>query len=183
MRISPSIGNNESGFSIVELVVVIAILSIISVVAMSRFSRGNAFEGVIVRDQIISLARTAQQNSFGRADVVMTIQPTGGGDLEIETTADGTTVEKITTSMSALSLTGDRNVTTSCSPGGGGSAITNANPMIFTFGELGDIASPSGVSGSAGDVNSGLRVCINNDANLSVCVSPSGFAYIGDCDV
>lgn len=171
------------GFSIVELVVVIAILSIIAAVAMARFSNGNAFEGIIVRDQIISLARTAQQNSFGRADVTMTIAPTGSGDVIIETTFDGVSIEQVTTSMSALSLSGDRNVTASCSVSSGGSAITNANPMVFTFGELGDIASPSGVSGSAGDVNSGLRVCINNDASLSVCVSPSGFAYIGDCDV
>lgn len=175
---------SSKGFSIVELIVVIAIMSLLAAVAFSRFSDANTFNGLIVRDQIISLARTAQQNAFGRPDVVMTITPdAGGNNLSIVTSFDGNTIESITTPMTSLSLTGDRNQTDSCAVTGGGASISSANPMTFVFGELGDITSPSGVSGAAGDVSSGLRVCVNNDPALSVCVSPSGFAYAGNCDV
>ena len=50
------------GFTIIEITVTMVLISIISVVVVSRFLGGNAFHGVIVREQIISLAKTAQQN-------------------------------------------------------------------------------------------------------------------------
>ena len=56
--------------------------------------------------------------------------------------------------------------------------------MTISFGELGNLGS-SGVLGGAstGAVSSAVRVCLNNDPVFSVCFSPSGFAYAGDCDV
>ena len=48
--------NQDPGFTLVEMVIVIVILGIVSVVAMSRMLGGNAFNGVIVRDQIISIS-------------------------------------------------------------------------------------------------------------------------------
>lgn len=172
----------DHGFTIVEVIVAIVIMSLLGAVILSRFSDANQFNGLVVRDQIISLARTAQQNSLGRPAVVMTITP-DGNDVDIVTSSNGTTIESVTTSMSTLSLTGDRNETASCGVTGGGAISTSGGSMTFTFGELGDIASPSGVTGDTGAVVSGLRVCINNDPALSVCVSPSGYAYPGDCDV
>jgi len=46
------------GFTLIELVVTLVILSIISLVVMGWFISGNAFNEIIVRDQISSLART-----------------------------------------------------------------------------------------------------------------------------
>ena len=71
----------QLGFTVIELVIVIVILSIISIVTMSRIIGGNSFNAIIVRDQVISLARTAQQNAIGRTNVSMTITPNVGGDL------------------------------------------------------------------------------------------------------
>ncbi len=173
----------QFGFTIVELVIVILILSIISVVAISRVLSGNSFNSVIVRDQIISLARTAQQNSLGRADVSMTITPNPAGDsVTIVTSYGGGNIENITAPLDSVSLSGDINDTDSCAATPGADAITSANPMTLTFGELGDLGI-SGVTGSTGAVTSAVRICLNAVAIDSVCVSPSGFAYEGDCDV
>lgn len=175
-----------TGFTIVELILVIVIISIISVMVMSRFIGGNAFNGIIVRDQIISLARSAQQNALGRADVKMTITPNAGAtEVTIATLSGVANIASVTVPMSSLSLSGDVNDTDSCATGGGGAdAITLAAPMTIAFGELADLGS-SGVLGGAstGAVTSAVRVCLNNDVAFSVCFSPSGFAYTGDCDV
>lgn len=169
--------------TIVELVLVIIIISIIGMVTMSRIIGGDSFNAIIVRDQIISLARTAQQNSLGRANVSMTITPNVGGDsVTIVTTDGGGNIESFAVSLDSVSLSGDINDTDSCSVTSGVDAITNATPMTLTFGELGDLG-VSGVTGSTGAVTSALRICLNDTASESICVSPSGFAYAGDCDV
>ena len=64
-----------------EIIITIVLVATVSMVAMSRLVEGNGFNAIIVRDQIISLARTAQQNALGRTNVSMTITPNVGGDL------------------------------------------------------------------------------------------------------
>jgi len=172
-----------SGFTLVELVITVLILSIISAVALSRILSGNSFNSIIVRDQIVSLARTAQQNALGRADVELTITPSAGGDELTLTTVDGLgTIESYTMSLDSVTLSGDINETDSCATTLGADALTSATPMTITFGELGDLGD-SGVTGSTGAVSSAVRICLNDTAIESVCVSPSGFAYAGNCDV
>ena len=173
-----------AGFTIIEIIVTMVLISIISVVVMSRFIGGNAFNGIIVRDQIISLARSAQQNALGRADVKMTITPNAGAtEVTIATVYGVVNIASVTVPMSSLSLSGDVNETDSCASGAGGAhAITLIAPMTIAFGELGDLGS-SEVGASTVAVNSAVRVCLNNDPALSICFSPSGFAYAGDCDV
>ncbi|MCG8415429.1 MAG: hypothetical protein MI746_14520, partial [Pseudomonadales bacterium] len=135
------------------------------------------------RDLIISMARTAQQNSLGRASVEMTITPTVGLDeATIETSDVSGTIQTEVVRLRGVTLSGDINITDSCEATAGVDDITNAAPMTLTFGELGDLGT-SGVTGSTGAVTSALRVCVNNVTADSVCVSPSGFAYAGDCDV
>ena len=173
----------QLGFTVIELVIVILILSVISIVTMSRIIGGNSFNAIIVRDQVISLARTAQQNAIGRTTVSMTITPNVGGDsVTIVTSYAGGNIVSSTTPLDNVSLSGDINNTASCAVTSGVDAITNAAPLTLTFGELGDLG-VSGVTGSTGAVTSAVRICLNDTASESVCVSPSGFAYAGDCDV
>lgn len=172
-----------SGFTLIELVVVILILSIISAVAISRILSGNALNAIVIRDQIISLARTAQQSALGRADVDLTITPSVSGDEITITTSYGSgDIETATLSARTVSLSGDINDTDSCETTSGADSIANATPMTLNFGELGDLGI-SGITGSTGAVTSAVRICLNDTASESICVSPSGFAYAGDCDV
>lgn len=113
----------------------------------------------------------------------MTIQPNvTGGELTITTADSNGTINSVTIGKGGLALSGDINQTDSCATTNGANVISNASPMTLGFADLGNL-DISGVTGNTGTVTSALRVCINSDANLSVCVSPSGFAYAGDCDV
>lgn len=183
--INQRINNKSIGFTIVEVVIVIFVLGIISATAMSRFNDENAFIGFIVRDQIISQARRAQQGAFGRSDMSMVFTPNGAGtEATVEVLEASTVLSSITVSINSLTITGDTDVTDSCTSAG--SNITDSSPFTLTFGELGDLVASSGVAGAASfgvAATTAVRFCINEDIDYSVCVSPSGFAYPGDCDV
>jgi MSHA pilin protein MshC len=182
---SCSIANysTQRAYTMIEMVIVIVLLGILGIIAASRLLSGNTFNAIIIRDQIISLARTAQQNSLGRSGVNMTLTPNAGGDeLTIVTSDSGGTIQTAVLSSTSALLSGDINDTDSCETTPGADSINNAAPMTIAFGRLGDLGT-SGVTGSTGAISSALRVCINDSAAISVCVSPSGFAYAGDCDV
>jgi len=171
------------GFTIIEMIVAILLMTILGVVVMSRFADSNSLTGDVARDMIVSMSRTALQNSLGRSTVTLTITPSaGGGEATIETSDAGGTIRTETVSLRSVSLSGDINITDSCEVTPGVSSISNAAPMTISFGTLGDIG-VSGVTGNTGAVTSAVRICVNNLASDSVCVSPSGFAYAGDCDV
>ncbi len=172
-----------SGFTIIELVIVIVIISIISVVALSRILGGNTFSGLILRDQIISLARSAQQSALGRADVIFTITPSASSDTVTLTTSYGagaTVINSVEFDLSPIVITGSINNTDSCSVTAG-SAITNASPFIMRFDELSDL-DVSGF-GAGTTVTDNVKICLDDRPVDSVCISPGGFAYAGDCDV
>lgn len=174
----------QSGFTIVEIVVAIFLVGILSAVTISRFLDGNAFNASIVRDQIISLARIAQQSALGRDNVRLTITPNGAGDsvtIAASESNGAVIIDSATVSLDSVTLNGDINITSSCEPSGAGNAITAANPMIIEFGKLGELKDTASGAG-AGTITKGVRVCLNASALDSVCVSPSGFAYAGDCD-
>ena len=173
---------DSGGFTLVEIIIAILIISILAVSVYSRLSNNNTFEGLIVRDQIIALARLAQQNTLGRENVELRVTPTGSGEVTIETREGATTLRSVTTGMSSLSLESDVNNTSSCS-GGASNTLSNSDFLRIRFAELGNLNS-SGVvnAGYPTTVSSAVRICINDDPALSVCVSPGGFAYAGDCD-
>lgn len=172
---------DESGFSMVELIIGLVIAGIVAAVAMSRFTDGNAFNAIIVRDQLIAMIRTAQQSALGRSNVALTLTPNASASsLTVVRSDDGGTVDTVSVNLDSVSLSGDINVTASCGSVNGQTAIASGSPLAINFAELGALGD-SGV-GSVSTVVSGLRICLNNDPVFSVCVSPSGFAYAGDCD-
>jgi len=170
------------GFTLVEAILVIVLIGIISAVVVPRFVGSSSFNPIIVRDQIIATVRNAQQNALGRPDVELTITPDAGGSEVTLTVSDGGgVIDQTSAPLNDVSLSGDINITASCATTPGANAITSASPLTIAFGELGDLA-VSGVGGNTGAVLSALRICINDSAVNSVCVSPSGFAHAGDCD-
>lgn len=172
-----------NGFTLVEMIVVILLIAIISMVTMSRFIGGNAFNPLAVQGQIISIIRAGQQSSMGRVDVELTITPNAGNsELTLELTETSGTIEDIVLDMRGVSLSGDVDVTTaSCDTTSGTTAISDSSVMTIVFGQLGDLED-SGF-GALTTVDSAIRICLNNDSTSSICVSPAGFAYGGDCDV
>ncbi len=175
--------NSSNGFTVIEIVIVIVVVAIIAVVALARVSDGNTFDAFALRDQLVSLIRTAQQSALGRADVEVTITPSLSLDTVVITTRYGggpTTINSVEFGLSPISLTGVVNNTASCSVSVG-TAITNGAPFIIRFDELGDLENSGFAAGTT--VTDSVKICLNNEPSNSVCVSPGGFAYAGDCDV
>ncbi len=172
----------NQGFSIVELIIAIVLLGIISSVAMSRFLRSDSYNPAITRDQVVSLARSAQQKAIGRNDVTLTIQPVD--DLIEVRLDDGAGQVQISRmDLATVNMRADVNELDSCSVTAGGFAVTNAAPLVLNYDSLGDLIT-GGVTGSPGfpqAITTAVRLCINDSPAMSVCWSPSGFAYVGDC--
>lgn len=181
--------HEESGFSVIELVIAIVIVGIIAAVAMARLLDGDIYNAAVVRDQIVSLARSAQQQALGRSDVAMILRPSGN-ELEI-TTAEGfvdvntyTPLQFSSIDSRSVTLSGDVNITASCGSTPGTDTLSNGSPMVIQFDELGDLLRGGVTSGVGYPVaaSTAMRLCVNNQPEVSICFSPAGFAFVGDCE-
>ena len=172
----------QSGVTLLELVIVISLFGIVGIVALSRTMGANTFNQLIARDQIISVARIAQNVRIGRAPVSFSITPNVGGDLlAISASHDGGVFSAVTVNAADVVIRADINQSMSCAATDGATLVTNAYPLVFTYDALGELG-VSGVMGSTGAVTSAARICINGDPAMSICIASSGYAYAGDCD-
>ena len=181
--------NKQQGFSVIELVLAILIIGIISSVALSRLLEGDVYNAAVVRDQVLSLSRSAQQQALGRTDVAIIIRP-NGNDLEIQTVEDFVDVNTFSQmqfsslDMRSVVIAGDANVTASCSATPSTNIISNSSPMVIQFDALGDLYR-GGVTTAPGypvTVTTGMRLCVNDDPTVSICFSPAGFPFRGNCE-
>lgn len=175
------------GFSLTEAIVVIVLIGIVSFVAFSRFMGSDAYNAITLRDQIVSMTRSAQQKAIGRSDVVLTIDRSGEDfrfTLEARVNGDMETVQSARTPARTVTLRADVNEQASCGALGGAHTVTADNAMVIAFDQLGDLflAGVENTASEATVVSTGVRLCVNNDPVMSVCVSKAGFAYVGDCD-
>lgn len=177
------------GYSAIELVIVILIIGIISTVTVGRLLEGDTYNASVVRDQIVSLARSGHQRSLGRSDLALIVRP-NGNKIEIITAEDFVDAQDFTSLQASLIdarsvvVSGDVNITASCEVTPGADVLSNATPMVIQFNELGDLYR-GGVTSSSGypiAATTAIRLCVNNDPLVSVCFSPAGFAYAGDCE-
>lgn len=172
----------QEGVTLLELVIVIFLFGIIGIVALSRTMGSNSFNQLAARDQIVSVARIAQNVRMGRAPITFSITPNAAGDLlSIAASHNGDVFSAVTVNAADVAIRADINETASCASTDGATLVTNANPLVFTYDALGELG-VSGVTGSTGTVTSAARICINSNAVMSVCVASSGYAYAGDCD-
>ncbi|MDH7942690.1 type II secretion system protein [Pseudohongiella sp. SYSU M77423] len=171
-----------AGFTIIEVVIAIAFVGIIAALAMSRILRSDTYNAIIVRDQVISLSRSAQQRAIGRSDVVLTLSP-AGNNLEIQIEDDNAVIQRATLDLRGVSLGADVNELDSCSGTPAADAVTTSNDLVLEFDQLGDLLR-GGVTDATGypaAITSGARLCIDGVTEMSVCWSASGYAYEGAC--
>ena len=60
-----------------ELVSVILLLGILAAMVASRITDPASFDGVVAKDSVLALSRSAQQSALGRANVQLTLTPSG----------------------------------------------------------------------------------------------------------
>ncbi|MES3007214.1 MAG: type II secretion system protein [Pseudomonadota bacterium] len=179
----------DKGFTIIELVITIMVIGILAAFAMSRLLGANVFNSTVVRDQIITLARSTQQQALGRSDVALILRP-NADELQLLTVEDFVDINSYTelqsavVGMSTVSLSGDVNITDSCGVTPGTDLIGNSEPMVVQFDELGDLFR-GGVTDNAGYpvvATTAMRICVDDDPRVSICFSPAGLAFAGDCE-
>ena len=177
-----------AGFTVIELVIAILIMGILAAVAFSRMLDGDIYNAAIVRDQVISLSRSASQKALGRSDVALIIRP-NAGELEIRTVEDFVDVNTYTElqyssfDMRSVAMAADVNVLDACDTVISTNTLSNANPLVIEYDELGNLRR-GGAIGAVSypvTVSTGLRLCVNNDPAVSICFSPTGYPIQGSC--
>lgn len=167
--------NGSCGFTLIEIVAVIVIIGTLAAVTLARFAAQDPYDAVILRDQIVAMARAAQQRSLGHADVRLVLQPENGIlQLRIEDAAG--VLLNTGVPLRALALGGKVDAVESCAVSGG-RAITDSAPFVLEYRLPGDLTRADGQS-----VLRQAQLCLGDDATLSVCVAATGFAHAGDCE-
>lgn len=167
--------NGFRGFTLIELVAVIVIIGTLAAVTLARFAAQDPYDAVILRDQIVAMARAAQQRSLGHADVRLILQPQDKMlQMRIED-ANGV-LQSTEVPLRAMALGGKVNAVDSCAVSGG-RAITDSAPFTLEYRLPGDLVQADGQS-----VATQAHLCLQEDPTLSICIAATGFAHAGDCE-
>ena len=172
----------HSGFTFIEMVVVIILVGIIAAVTMSRVLRDDTYNAFLARDQITSLARSAQQRAISRSDVYLEIESVGN-NLNMSVSDSTGELQQATLSNRSITLSADVNETDSCGTTPGGTIVSGAAVFRLYYDELGNLLE-GGVSTAGGypiTITDSARFCIDNDPAFSICWSDAGFPFVGDC--
>ncbi|MEH6470158.1 MAG: type II secretion system protein [Halopseudomonas sp.] len=140
--------NRASGFTIVELIVVIALLGILSAVAISQFGNTQTYHDLQLKDQLISVARVAQQTALNRHDQTVTLEVSRPSGWLFEVKAQGLSLKQQRVESSAAKLFDPD-----------GAEINSSTPYIVSYDNLGNLA--SGAVANLGFDASGAIVCIS----------------------
>ncbi len=153
-------GNCQLGFTMVELIVVILLLGIVSVVALPRFIDPQSYRDLLLKDQLISFTRFAQQAALTRFNQQVTLELSRPGDWLFEVKVDGSSYRQqaVERGNGALTLSSPSSIT-----------VNSATPLVIRFDNLGNAVELNGGSLSAN---------LSFDASgRSFCISRAGYAY------
>ena len=152
----------RAGFTIVELLAVIALVGILMTLSIGRLMNVAYFDEILARDRILATARGAQQLSFVRDNVRLSLT-LSGTNFSVASSVAGVADTATDFSSSKIEVTaGTIGVGAVCT------AISSTITLDFdSAGEIADIDSD------------GFPICLNGENSL--CISPSGFAHAGPC--
>lgn len=175
-------GRFSKGFSIIELVSVIALIGITSAVIVSRFLNPGTFSNISAQDSLLTVIRAAQQASLGRATVTFEINQVAD-DWVLEARAGGSPVQIIEIPMNGVVLeTGSAVASVNTCASAFDTAVAADFELVFSSkGDLVQFTNNTTTELVDAAFN-GVRICVNDSVEFSVCVSPAGYAYAGNCD-
>ena len=181
-------GRRPQGFTLVELVAIILLVGIMGVVAISRYTSPNAFNAQGAQDALIATIRQAQQAALGREEVVFEIDSTASEHSFIVKSGGDELSRALASKSGVLLTTGTADAdpdNDSCSTN---TLFTDEiSTLALEFDAMGNLATFAYNGGPAEDNDgvlpfNGVRICVNAVVEASVCVSPAGYAYEGNCE-
>lgn len=156
--------HHESGFTIIELIMVIVLIGILSVGARSLFFSRDSYAGFLARDQLVSAALLAQQQALGMSartnPVTLEVANVVIDDEDywtfIVTKVDGLPplVEPPRQKTSGSTLFID------------GVQLISGSPQTFTWNGQGNMSD-----------NNGHEFLFTGEYSWRVCLSASGYAW------
>lgn len=149
----------SSGFTLVEMIMVITLIAIISVTAASLFLNTDRYSTIAAREHLVSVAILAQKRALANAvaatSVNLSITQTAGDWLfSVTQGADDFGTQAADRSGASLSVNG--------------ATMNNGDTVTVSF----------DVNAETGGQNQFIFSAGNSHA---LCISASGFAYIGNC--
>jgi len=156
------------GFSLIELVSVIVLVSILSVIAAPKLLGTSGYDEFIVRDQLISALRFAQQHA-------MYDQATGHC-YRVSTTVHSYTVDRSTNSGTTFSPMSD--VAFALNDSSVVTALNKVTLPVITqrFDGLGN---PVATCGGANSGNQAISIA--GSTTVSLCIYSTGYVRAGAC--
>jgi len=149
---------SETGFTLIELVMVIVLIGIMSYGAASLFASRDAYSGFIAKDQLISSALLAQQVALGMSatpnPVSLSVGIDGSDQWAFVLTKVGEPAITVTQDPSGSSLVID------------GVTITTGSSQLFTWDSNANLSS-----------GNNHEVRFVGDTTYRVCFSSAGYAY------
>lgn len=172
----------SKGFTLVELIVVLVLVGIVGVVVIPRFLAPNAFNEAAAQDGLIATIRAAQQAAIGRTDVSFEIA-SGGGDWMFTAKSSTTTLRTFEVPVSDVVLeTGSAAASMDSCATAFDTAVAGDFSLAFKGDGYLESFTNDGTTEMVDAAFNGVRICLNDSVAASVCVSPAGYAYAGDCD-
>lgn len=175
----------DKGFTIIELVVVIVLVGIVGAVIISRFVGPNAFEIAAAQDGLLTTIRAAQQAALGRTDATLVAFEIdqSGGDWVLTARDGATTLRTLELPADNIVLeTGSAVASADTCATGFDTAVSGDFELVFEKKGNLDEFTNNGTTEMVDAMFNGVRNCVNDSPALSVCVSPAGYAYAGNCD-
>jgi MSHA pilin protein MshC len=173
---------HPGGFTMVELVVIIVLLGIVGAVVIPRFMAPNAFNEPAAQDGLLATIRAAQQAAIGRATVTFKIT-SNSSDWTFAALSGATTLRTFTVPVSDVKLeTGSAVSSANTCATGFNTAVANDFSLAFKNDGNLDTFTNNAVTETVNTTFNGVRICLNDTVAVSVCVSPAGYAYAGNCD-
>lgn len=165
-----------------ELIVVLVLIGITSAVVISRFAEPDTFTVQAAQDGLLTTIRAAQQAALGHDDVTFEINQ-AGGEWQLEARDAGGVIRTLELPADSIVLqTGSAAASSDTCATGFDTAVQNDFELGFDGkGNLAQFVN-GGTTELVDSTFNGVRLCVNNTDAQSVCVSPAGYAYAGNCD-